>query len=200
MTKNEILFGLAESYALKFLRYGRVGWDEPHTRSVVYHAEDVGRFEGLDTTVQKLVGWLHDLGYFNLFQGDSDKFEVVKDRKELHMIKGAEFAAAFLGQPEISGLVTPQQADRVVHIVRVHDKIEELREMDEIAFMEADTLGAIDISRVTPTFDYASGMKYLFAELRERRELAFRTARGKELLASLLPAFIGYFEALKANS
>ncbi|MEK7524874.1 MAG: HD domain-containing protein [Patescibacteria group bacterium] len=44
------------------------------------------------------------------------------------------------------------QVEQIVHLVSVHDNLKELQTLEEFVFMEADTLGAIDLARVVPTF------------------------------------------------
>ena len=184
-----------ESYALGFLRQGRQEWDEPHTRAVVYYAEEIARKEGLDTLVLVSAAWLHDIGYFGMFkEGESEQYEQVMDRKKAHMEVGAKMAEDFLKRPEIQSFYTPEQRDRVVHLVSVHDKIEELREIDEIALMEADTLGAIDTERVKPTFDKENARKYIENDLTLRRYGRFLTITGVNLFNQLFPKFEAYFK------
>ena len=186
---------LAEAYALGFLRQGRAGWDEPHTRAVVHYAGALARAAGVDPLVAVTVGWLHDIGYAGLFAAaDSSRHAVVRSRKALHMERGAALARAFVERPDVAPFYTPAQRDRIVHLVSVHDKVELLSAPDEIAFMEADTLGALDIRRVTPTYDYENGLRYLEG-VRRWRAPYFATPLGKQYLAELLPAFAAHLEA-----
>src|SRR5205085_1220833 len=108
----------------------------------------------------------------------------------------AQLARAFVDRPDVAGYYTPAQRDRVVHLVGVHDKVAELADLDEIVFMEADTLGALDTRRVTPTFAYESGMKHL-AEVRNGRALRFQTPVAKRYLEKLLARRVAYFERLR---
>jgi putative nucleotidyltransferase with HDIG domain len=185
----------AEVYAVGFLRQGRAGWDEPHTRVVVYYARALATAAGVDPLVAVTVAWLHDIGYAGLFaREDSSRHTVVKSRKALHMERGAALAREFVAQPDVAPFYTPAQRDRIVHLVGVHDNVEALSAPDEIVFMEADTLGALDIHRVTPTYDYKSGLRYLEG-VRRRRAPRFATSLGRQYLAELLPAFAAYLEA-----
>lgn len=138
-----------EKYALSFLCQGRKEWDEPHTKAVVYYATEIANSSGLNVLVLKTAAWLHDIGYHSLFEGDESKqFSQVMDRKAKHMANGAKLAELFLEKPEIKTFYTKEQTERIIHLVSVHDLVEELKDDDEIALMEADTLGAIDIDRV----------------------------------------------------
>jgi putative nucleotidyltransferase with HDIG domain len=183
---------LAEGYAMQFLEKGRIGWDVPHTRAVVHYAKLITRSVNADLMVIPTAAWLHDIGYYGLFKGDSGKYEVVQDRKARHMIVGAEMAREFVDGEEVMGILTPGQRDRVVHLVSVHDRVEALEDLDEIILMEADTLGAIDVRMVRPTFDKEGRARYVEIDLNTRRGPRFRTSLGKELLAELIPKFLDF--------
>ncbi len=184
-----------EEFALGFLRQGRKEWDEPHTRAVAFYVEEIAKSEGLDTLVLKTAAWLHDTGYIGLFDGNESKnLGQVMDRKTMHMINGAKYAKEFLDKPEISGYYTEDQKERIVHLISIHDKIEELTELDEIVLMEADTLGAIDISRVSTTFNKEDVMKYIEKELMSRRYPKFKTEMGRSLFQKLLVPFKKQFD------
>jgi len=187
-----------KDYALQFLRQGREGWDIEHTRAVAYYAEKIATSEGLDTEVLIAAAWLHDIGYYGLFEdADPAQYTHITDRKQLHMIIGAKLAEKFFQTPEAASLYTPQQIQKIVHLVEVHDDFEKLgKSREEIVLMEADTLGSIDLKRVTPTFDYKNGINYIEA-LKGKRLPRFQTMLGKQFLAELLPLFVAYFEKKK---
>lgn len=183
-----------EFFALQYLKFGRKDWDEPHTRAVVHYAGILSGLYGLDQKVIVTAAWLHDTGYFVLFEGEnSDDYLTIKNNKEAHMERGAKLARTFLETPEIAEYFTDEQKERVIHLVSVHDKIEELKDMDEIVLMEADTLGAIDIGKVATTFDKESGRRYLKG-LYERRVPKFRTELGIKYFASLIEPFKAQFK------
>lgn len=182
-----------EEFALQFLKQGRENWDVPHTRAVVYYAERLAVDAHLDVLVLTTTAWLHDIGYYGLFQeGKSSSLLEVKDKKVAHMEVGAKMAREFLENKNIKQNYTPEQIERVVHLVLVHDKIAKLKETDELIFMEADTLGSIDLSRVTPTFEKMDGLRYVEA-LKTIRAPKFVSKMGKRYLFNLLPKFEKYF-------
>ncbi len=167
-----------EDYALQFLGQGRKDWDEPHTRAVAHYAVDIAARNGLDTWVMATAAWFHDIGYYGLFEGEESKSHgKVVDAKAQHMINGAQMAREFLEREGVINRFTPEQRERIVHLVSVHDKLDELEAPDEIALMEADTLGAIDLARVTPTFD-KEGMEKYIRGLEGKRRPKFRTKEG----------------------
>lgn len=75
------LFRNAENYALQFLKQGREDWDIPHTLAVVHFAELISEAENQDTPVIVSAAYLHDIGYYDLFSGDSKIYEAVEDKK-----------------------------------------------------------------------------------------------------------------------
>lgn len=182
-----------ENFALEYLCQGREDWDEPHTRAVVYYAEKLALASGLDVLVFTTAAWLHDIGYFGLFEdGEAGQYAQITDRKKLHMEIGAKMAKDLLNSPGIREFYTPEQIEQIVHLVGTHDKLTELLVPEEFVFVEADTLGAIDLTRVVPTFDKVNGLKYI-ESLRKRRVPLFVSDLGKEYLAELLPKFEAYF-------
>lgn len=191
-TEAQLLLQEAEFFATPFLEQGRGGWDLAHTKAVVHYAGLLAENEGEDKVVLQTTGWLHDIGYFGQFtEIESKKYETIKDKKALHMVIGAEKAREFLEKDVIKSLLSAEQRERIIYLVGIHDKLEELKTKDELILMEADTLGAIDLDRVTPSFDKEGRIKYA-AGLKERRKPKFITKLGIELLDQLLPKFKEY--------
>lgn len=185
---------LAEQFALQYLAHGRLEWDIPHTSAVVYYAKKLSSAAGADSLVITTAAILHDIGYFGLFDGSvAQEFDKVFDKKALHMVQGARLAKVFLTRPDVLDYYTPAQRRRIMHLVGVHDKMEQLKDLDEIILMEADTLGAIDHVKVTPTFNYESAMKYI-EQMTSRRASRFRTPLGKSYLNELLSSFRQFYE------
>lgn len=161
---------LVEGYTLGILLHGRPGWDVPHTLAVVNWANKLARSQGLDIKVLITAAYLHDIGYFGQFEGlvsaDLDK---VMDKKERHMVVGAAMATSFLGSDEIRKYLTTAQIERIIHLVSVHDRVGILSSIDEIVLMEADSLGAIDIDFVEPTYKGKEAIYYLETRMIKRR-------------------------------
>lgn len=186
-----------EKYALEFLKKGREDWDEPHTRAVVFYAERLAEAAGFDVLVFGTAAWLHDVGYFGLFEdGDSSQYGQITDRKTLHMEIGARMAREFLNSPGVKEHYTDGQIEEIAHLVGIHDKLADLSTAEEFVFMEADTLGTIDLNRVVPTFDKENGLKYI-TSLLTRRIPRFVSDLGKEYLGQLLPRFEAYFREME---
>ena len=161
---------LVEGYALEILSHGRPGWDVPHTLAVVNWANKLARAQGLDAKVLTTSAYLHDIGYYGQFEGlMSADLGKVMDKKEKHMVVGAAMAASFLGSDEIRKRLTTDQIERIVYLISVHDRVEELRSLDEIVLMEADSLGAIDIDFIEPTYRGWGAIDYLETRMVKRR-------------------------------
>lgn len=193
------LFKQAENYAMQFLANGREEWDIPHTKAVVYYTQVIAEATDADAPVLVTAAWLHDIGYYGQFNGDSGQLGTVMDKKAKHMIAGAQMAKNFVDRSEIQAILSQEQRDRIVHLVSIHDKLEELTDLDEIILMEADTLGAIDVSRVKPSYDLPNREKYIAGDLSQRRIPRFQTEKGKSLLTDLLPKFIAYRDERDAD-
>ncbi len=190
--QRETISQEVEDYALRFLKQGRDKWDVPHTKSVVHYAKEIAQAEGYDILVAVTAAWFHDIGYFSLFnEEDTSTLSNVRDRKALHMENGAKMAKAFFERPEVAEKFTPQQKERIIHLVSVHDKVDELQDLDELILMEADTLGIIDISRVKPTYNRDDWIRFL-ESVKGRRAPRFLTTLGKKYLKELLPIAESY--------
>ena len=107
------------------------------------------------------------------------------------MIRGVEYAEIFFKLKKMTGFYTPAQQELIMFLIGTHDKLDELSTIDQIAFMEADTLGMIDLSRIKPTFDRATALKNIEGELKKRVSL-FRTEYGKRMLSELFPKYLNY--------
>lgn len=184
---------LAEQYATEYLQKGRI-WDLPHTKAVAYYAGKISSEERLDSLILVTTAWLHDIGYSGLFKDDESRnYDQVQDKKFRHMVIGEQRAREFLGRGDVKGFYTDIQKYAIIHLVSVHDQLEKLNHVNELVFMEADTLGQIDIGRVTPTFDREQVEKYILRDLKERRWPKFISQTGKQLYKELYPKFLNYF-------
>ncbi len=167
----EELRNLVENYALEILSHGRPGWDVPHTLAVVRWANELARVQRLDVKVLTMAAYLHDIGYYGQFGGlASANLGQVMDKKEKHMVVGAIMASSFLDLPEVSRYLSSDQAKRIIHLVSVHDRVEQLKDLDELVLMEADSLGAIDVDFVEPTYRGEEALDYLTTRMIKRRK------------------------------
>lgn len=172
---------LLETRILPELEKGRPNWDRPHTLAVVHWLREILAHSpelDLDASVLLIAGYAHDWGYADLFdKGRPIDREAELRSKPLHMERGAQKLDALLTDP-LFDFLTSEQKQRCVHLVRVHDDLEQLSDPDEWVLMEADTLAALDVDRVEPTYDFESNDKYL-KETREKRVDRFVTDYGR---------------------
>jgi len=178
------------------LKAGRPNWDAPHTLAVVHHIKQIidslPNASEIDRVVLIIAAYCHDWGYTRLFANGQvvASYDDIKKQKELHMKIGAEKTAKLL---EKFTFLTAKQKERIIHLVSVHDKVEELIDLDEILLMEADTLGAVDSSLVTPTFDKPSYIRYI-AATRQNRISRFRSEYSKSNVERMIATRMEYYE------
>ena len=194
------LWRLTETFALSYLRKGRPGFDVPHTKAVVYWAHRLvadynervreGDISGeeVDSVVLITAAWLHDIGYYGEFDDSAAGLRQVASKKEKHMIVGAKLADDFLHKKAL-GILSEEQIEQIVHLIRVHDNLEAIRTMPETILLEADTLGARDVNWVKPTFKGQEALDYLDRERTRKREALFRTPLGKTSIEEITRRF-----------
>jgi hypothetical protein len=162
------------------LERGRADYDMPHTIGVVQKVRDLIHHNPdlqLDEAVLVIVAYAHDWGYAELFDQAHPNFEEVKKAKAEHMRISAEKIQHLL-QNQAFSFLSNEQKERIVYLVSIHDKLDQVKETDGLAFMEADTLGALDIDCVIPTFDKVSNEQYVRGPLQYRLS-KFITEYGK---------------------
>lgn len=126
------------------LERGRVGWDLPHTQHVVRYCKQILRAHpelGLTREVLVTVAYVHDYGYI-YFADQLQKGPTQGVAKQMHARKSATYWERIQDEP-VFGCFSREQKKRIQHLICVHDDIENLTDTDELAFMEADTLGAL---------------------------------------------------------
>lgn len=123
----------------------------------------------LDPKILVTAAYAHDWGYIDLFQENCD-YDIIQDRKILHMELGAKRIVELLRSKCRSGY-TDNQIERIRHLVYVHDRLQQLKDDDELMLMEADTMGALDSDLVKPTYDKADHEKYIVEVEGKRRPL-----------------------------
>jgi len=189
----------AEKFACRFLNEGRMDWDKPHSEATAYYTNLLGKAANQDIVVLNIAAWLHDTGYARLFnEGDSKKYDEVLNKKVRHLNRSAGLARIFVNQKDVASCLNGEQKKRIVHLVKTHDKIEDLKDLDEFILMEADTLAQIDLNRVKPSFDYEGGINYI-KNLKKYRAPYFQTELGKEILSQLLPPFEEHFQKMASS-
>jgi hypothetical protein len=165
---NEQAERFIQETVLPELDKGRPGFDKQHTIAVVANMRDIiAHTPSLvpHTEVLTIAAYLHDWGYADLYQDGYPIPEygsaAVKEFKRLHMEIGSRKAEKLLADAHFDYL-SPEQKMRIVHLVLVHDKIDgSLVDEDELTLFEADTLGVLDVNRMTPTMDKETNEKWM---------------------------------------
>lgn len=169
------------------LEVGRPNWDRPHTEAVVEHIKaiiDNNPELNLDKVVLVIAAYAHDWGYAGLFKaGKPLNIDGVNNAKVSHMKMGVEKVKKLLSD-EVFNFLTENQKLRVQHLVQVHDDLKNIRDVDEIVLMEADTLGGLDVEKVKPSFDKESNAKYMEG-IKNTRYPMFITEYGKHMFNKL---------------
>jgi hypothetical protein len=182
------------------LEAGRPNWDKPHTQAVVAKVKEIIEHSPnlkLDKMVLVIAAYAHDWGYAGMFKdGQKLEYKDVMDAKEVHAILSAEKLTKLLKNPAFD-ILTKEQKDRAMYLVRTHDNLGQWEGIDALVLMEADTLGGLDVSYVTPTFDAASNEKYMQG-VRARRLPYFTTDYGKSEFERLFRMRNEYFAATSA--
>lgn len=162
----------AFDFALGYLEKGRPDFDIPHTMAVMYHAGRLAIIHKVDPLVLVVAATLHDIGYYGEFEAPRPVgLGEVLDKKAKHMVIGGMMARSFLYSDQVGDKMTVLQKEKVIHLVEVHDKIGELTTLEELVLMKADSMGAIDIGWVWPTFTGNEALRYLEGHGLLRRSL-----------------------------
>ena len=189
---------ILETYIFPDLIKGRKDFDLPHTKAVIHWMEwlitNYPQQEHLNSKVLITAAYAHDWGYIGLFDGaNSNDPQVIFQKKEQHMMKGAEKIGNLI-DTQLSRDFTAVEKKRVIHLVLVHDRVENLLDEDELLLMEADTLGILDVERVKPTFSQEDNQKYLASEIERRRLPAFTHQFAKKMAAKLVEKRKSYYK------
>lgn len=153
------------------LEKSRGGFDKIHTLEAVDWLKKIIAANpefNLDKAVLLIAAYAHDWGYSDIFKaGQVMDFEIVEKAKPLHMELGAEKIKKLLNDDFFSFL-TAEQKERCIHLVAVHDKKFEIKNIDELILMEADMLSGLQISPGKPIYDAESNKKLMEAMLATR--------------------------------
>lgn len=146
------------------LEKGRPNWDKPHTQAVVHYLKKILSITPnlvVDKIVLLIAAYAHDWGYSRLYS-NGQPVNIKRDSPEkiAHMTIGAQKVTELL-QNDFFNFLTKRQKQHVVHLVKIHDRLERLTTINELILMEADTLGGLDTNFVKPTLDPQANKKYL---------------------------------------
>lgn len=185
------IVGKVENFTRLLLTEGRENWDVPHTLSVVYYvrvlASERNRIKpgSVDEMVLIVAAFLHDTGYYGLFAEslDSGIYGGVQDKKAAHMIAGGRNVDKLFDEDqELRNYFNDERREKIKNLVLVHDYVDRLKTTEEIVLGQADTLGSLDVRRVTLTFDPKSAREYLDKSVDGKRAKLFKSSFEQQLL------------------
>ncbi len=161
-----------KAFSLPLLRNGRPKYDVLHSFHVDYFVSRIARAEGFDELVLRTCAWLHDVGNY-IDRKNHEKHSLQKANK--FFVLNEHF-------------YTVEQIERILRIIEIHDTTRFIEEPDEIAFMEADVLGAI----TTDTVKFEGCREaVLYTENNLLPKIAkFKTGEGKRLLGKYVTDFV----------
>lgn len=170
-----------EKYLINYcsvrLNKGRIGYDLPHTLTVVFYLKKIIQSLNntpIDQDVIIITGYLHDIGYSRLSLNlKKQTHKNINKFKNDHMTAGSNHVKKLLKESIFNQLSSTQKL-RIVHLVRVYDNLVKIHDIDEIILMEADTLACLNVARVKPTIDAKSNILYL-NEVKKHRFPLFQT-------------------------
>lgn len=176
------------------LERGRKNFDLPHTKAVVHWIKEILIGEPqLNPKVLITAAYAHDWGYIDMGIGSS--MDQVQDAKEQHMRIGATRIKQLLST-RLFDEFTPDEVERVSHLVFVHDRLTQVHDDDEIALVEADTLGALDTDIVKPTFSKEDNERYIYEQVLSLRRPLFRHRVAIDIFEVLLQKRIHFYDVL----
>lgn len=176
------------------LEKGDPKWDLPHTKAVVHYVKEILNKANLpqqDDEVLTIAAYAHDWGYTKFYRTDRSLTQSeYTEAKKYHMDIGAEKVANLL-KDKIFLSLSEKQKGRIVHLVSIHDKLDLLKDLDEIILMEADTLGGLDTDFITPTFTKEEGERYVH-NVKTKRLPLFRNEFSKNKAKELIEKRLSY--------
>lgn len=157
------------------LEKGRPDWDMPHTESVVRFIKAIITNDPDLTEVEDVLiiaAYAHDWGYAGLFEhGMPLAYNKMINAKEAHMNIGAQKTEQLL-RSDLFNYLSKAQKDRIIHLVRVHDKLDgTLTDLDELSLLEADTLGGLQTSMTGSTLTKEEKTRWLNLTRKKRLPL-----------------------------
>lgn len=181
------------------LEKSRGGFDRVHTLEAVGWLKQIIKANPklhLDKTALLVAAYAHDWGYSEIFKpGKRMTFDMVEKAKPLHMELGAKKIKKLL-KNDFFSFLTDEQKERCVHLVAVHDKKYEIKDIDELILMEADMLSGLQISPGKPVYDARSNAKLMEAMLTTRIP-KFITAFSKREAKRLIRVRGNYYKKIE---
>lgn len=189
MTLDESTKAQIEGIAMKYAKQGRPERDVPHVQAVAFYIQKLIDGEGGEEKVLLPAAYLHDIGYAGLLDEGYDHQDNL-NVKEDHMERGAKMAREEL--QEIDAF-SQAEIEEISDLIRTHDELTADKNKNEQLVFEADSLGQIDVDRVSPNFSEEEFNQWLETEFKQERVPLFQTQTGKMYLKKLLPKAENHF-------
>ena len=170
-----------KSKVIPYLEKGRPNWDAPHTLETVDWIKRLLKTEGGNRKILISTMYLHDIGWYNLFDDEDCNYDKVKSKRDEHMKQGAKLSREILNELHYS----PDEIDRIAHIVSIHDNLKKIESPYEFLVMEADVLGQLSAPQKNTGFSRDDYIKFT-TFVKDKRRPLFRTKTGKMFLDNLL--------------
>lgn len=189
-----------KDFVLKTLAASRGGFNGPHTLAAVYWMKWLlGKYSWMAPIGKVLILsiYLHDIGWARIPEEGIANQSGIRDKKAEHMRLGAEMVREYLIR-YLGTFVSPAEIEEIVFYVGNHDYVETIpyacnQGLTLVAM--ADTLGQIDVERVTPTLKPAELETFLERLNLRRRPLFASYPKAERQFDLLLGGFHAYFTA-----
>ncbi|MFA6422416.1 MAG: HD domain-containing protein [Candidatus Buchananbacteria bacterium] len=156
-------------------------WNYHHTILAVSWMKKLIKAEGGNPLILVTAMYLHDIGYSKYLNSDNYTLADRIKAKKKHMIAGAMMAKSILKKLNFSNA----NIEKIAHLIKIHDKIFEIKTKNEKMVMEADSLAGIDHRKLPASFNKKDMKVYIKFFMSTRAKL-FKTNTGKKYLAVLL--------------
>lgn len=196
------LWDQVSNYAFGYLEQGRPDFDVNHTKAVVYWAYQLAnnhnqqpRAEQVDANVLISSAIFHDIGYYGQFEDDPD-LQAISDKKKYHMAAGAKMVKNFLKHCD-NHPFSDKQVIKISYLISIHDNLDQIaKEASPEAriLLEADTIGAMDVDWVEPTYTGQEALKYLKRPRTIQRYSLFGTPLALAFLPEIRGKYIKFIE------
>ena len=179
---------------------GRLRWDKPHTEAVVYWTKQLLKkinSSSLNPKILITAAYAHDWGYVNLFkQKKPITTDQIRLQKDLHMKKSAEMIERLIYQ-RLSSYFSEGEILRLIHLVSIHDYVDQLKDEDELFSMECDTIGMLDVDRVLPTFSAKENEYFMEHSIYNLRLPKFMHPEAKKIAEKLIEKRQQFYKSLE---
>jgi putative nucleotidyltransferase with HDIG domain len=154
-------------------------WNYLHTIKTAKFMKKICDETGTNEKILMTTAYLHDIGYSKLIKKNYSLKERINAKKE-HMEIGAKLAEPILRKLNYS----KEEIKEVLRLIKVHDKLNNLKEENDFLIFEADSLGGL-ATRENSAFTQTELNQYIKIFKRKRLPL-IKSNFGKKEVVKLL--------------